>query len=347
MTNRSSCFCAGPKVIGFVKPYCNHFPAKQGVLLWKGYADNNKLMKLIRRRTFFFLYSFVLFLLCVAISCVTKAPPVPETRPVAQAVPPAVPRERPAARLTFDRVEAVTPGSLSLLFLLEADNPEAGAAHVRAAAWKLTVNGVERNGEGILSMEGGTLAAGSSGTYPLGLETLLTAELFPDLPGVAGEAALTVDIVFTYASGEEVTIPTAAAASFPLVREPEVRITAIAVKKAELINTRFKVSLKVDNPNSFPVELSAFSYELYNAGRFWADGAREDVLTVPPESSAETDIFLVMNFINMSRDLLNQIAALRDIQYRFTGEARVSTGIEYVPQFIIKYDLSGYSRVVD
>jgi hypothetical protein len=54
-----------------------------------------------------------------------------------------------------------------------------------------------------------------------------------------------------------------------------------------------------------------------------------------------------MNFINMSRDLLNQVAALRDINYRFAGEAAVSTGIGYFPQFTMKYDLSGYSKVAE
>jgi LEA14-like dessication related protein len=256
--------------------------------------------------------------------------------------------EHPAARLSFDRIEAVTPDGLSLLFRLEADNPRAAAARLRAAAWKTTVNGVEREGQGALILEGESLAARSSGTCLLRLETVLTAEMFPDLPdGTEGEAALTTDIVFTYDAGEEVRIPVTAAAAFPLVRKPEVRITAIAVKKAELINTRFKVSLKIDNPNVFPVELSSFDYELYNSGRLWADGVKEDILIIPPESSAETDLFLVMNFINMNRDLLNQIVSLRDINYRFTGKAGVSTGIEHFPRFSIKYDLSGYSEVTE
>jgi LEA14-like dessication related protein len=244
----------------------------------------------------------------------------------------------------FDRIEAVTPDSLSLLFRLEADNPRAEPACFRAGAFKTAVNGVER--EGTLTMEGESLAARSSGSCPLRLETALTAEMFPELPGGLGaEAELTMDIVFIYDGGEEARIPVMAAAAFPPVLKPEVRITAIAVKKAELINTRFKVSLRVDNPNIFPVELSSFDYELYSSGRLWAEGAREDILVIPPESSAETDLFLMMNFINMSRDLLNQIVALRDINYRFTGKARVSTGIEYFPQFSIKYDLSGYSEV--
>jgi LEA14-like dessication related protein len=277
-------------------------------------------------------------------SCATKVPPPPETLPVPQAAP----LEHPAARLSFDRIEAVTPDNLSLLFRLDADNPRAEAARLRAAAWKTTVNGVEREGEGTLTLEGEALAARSSGVCPLRLETSLTPEMFLNAPDQGeGETALTADIVFTYDTGEEARTQVTAAAAFPLVRKPEVRITAIAVKKAELINTRFKVSLKIDNPNSFPVELSSFDYELYNSGRLWADGMREDILAIPPESSAETDLFLVMNFINMSRDLLNQIVSLRDINYRFTGKARVSAGMEYFPQFSIKYDLSGHSEVTE
>jgi LEA14-like dessication related protein len=297
-----------------------------------------------RLASFCFFFLFFLYI----ISCATQIQPPPETRRVSPIVPPEypiIPPKYPAARLIFDRIEAVTPDSLSLLFRLEADNPRDEAAHVQAASWKTAVKGVEREDGGVLTMEGGTLAAGSSGTYPLRLKTALAEGMFPD--GPAGEAALTADIVFTYASGEEVTKPVEAAVTFPLIRKPEVRITAIAVKKAELINTRFKVSLKVVNPNGFPLELSAFRYELYNAGRFWADGVQEDILTVPPESSAETDIFLTMNFINMNRELLNQIAALKDIRYRFTGEASVSTHIEYFPQFNIKYDLSGHSPVIE
>jgi LEA14-like dessication related protein len=292
-----------------------------------------------RLAPFFFLLPFFPLL-----SCVTKAPPFPETPPVSPAVPP----EHPVARLTFDRIEAVTPDGLSLVFRLEADNPRNEAASVRAAAWKTAVNGVEREGAGVLTLEGeapAALAASSSGTFFLRLETPLTPEAFP--AGADGEAMVAADLIFTYVSGGEVTIPVSAAATFPLLREPLVRITAIAVKKAELINTRFKVSLKIDNPNVFPVELSAFSYELYNAGRLWADGTKKDVLNIPSESSAETDIFLTMNFINMSRELLNQITALRDIHYRFTGEAVVSTGMNFFPQFTMKYDLSGHSAVVE
>jgi LEA14-like dessication related protein len=228
---------------------------------------------------------------------------------------------------------------------LKAENSGAEPVRIRAEGFRAAVNSVEQNELSGLALEEEILEAASSGSYPLRFETALTAELFRDLQDPAGEAALSAELVFTYASGEEIKTTVEALGIFPIIRKPEVRITAIAVKKADLINTRFKVSLRIDNPNSFPVELSSFNYELYNAGRLWADGVKEDVLAVPPESSAETELLLVMNFLNMNRELLNQVAAMRDISYRFTGKAEVSTGIGYFPGFSIKYDLSGHAEV--
>jgi LEA14-like dessication related protein len=138
----------------------------------------------------------------------------------------------------------------------------------------------------------------------------------------------------------------------PQIQEPVLTITSIAVMQAELINTRFKVSLRVDNPNSVPLELSAFSYELYGGGRFWADGketaSKEDgaVMRIPPEGFAEMDLLLQMNFMNMKREVLDQIIALKAVKYRFAGDVLVSTGIESLPRFTMRFDRSGESPVM-
>jgi hypothetical protein len=54
-----------------------------------------------------------------------------------------------------------------------------------------------------------------------------------------------------------------------------------------------------------------------------------------------------MNFINMRRELLDQVIALREVRYRFAGEATVSTGVDYLPQFRMGFELSGNSEVVE
>jgi LEA14-like dessication related protein len=116
--------------------------------------------------------------------------------------------------------------------------------------------------------------------------------------------------------------------------------------QAELVNTRFKVRLRIDNPNSFPLELSSFNYELYGAGRYWAGGRETGSLEVPPEGYAEKDLFLLMNFINMKREALDQVIALKAVKYRFAGDVAVRADDERLPGFTMCFDRSGESPVV-
>jgi LEA14-like dessication related protein len=130
----------------------------------------------------------------------------------------------------------------------------------------------------------------------------------------------------------------------PAILEPDFSISSIIILQAELINTRFKVRLRVDNPNSFPLELSAFNYELYGAGRYWAEGKETDPLTIPPEGYAEKDLFLLMNFMNMKRDVLDRVIALKTVDYRFSGNVEVRGG-DGGRRFAMRFDRSGESPV--
>jgi LEA14-like dessication related protein len=131
----------------------------------------------------------------------------------------------------------------------------------------------------------------------------------------------------------------------PEILEPEFSISSIVILQAELINTRFKVRLRIDNPNSFPLKLSAFNYELYGAGRYWAEGRETDLVEIPPEGHAEKDLFLLMNFMNMKRDVLDQVIALQAVDYRFSGNVVVGAAGGGLPPFVMRFDRSGKSPV--
>jgi LEA14-like dessication related protein len=130
------------------------------------------------------------------------------------------------------------------------------------------------------------------------------------------------------------------------VKEPAVTITSIKILQADLINTRFKLSLKIDNPNTFPITLSSLRYELYGDGRFWADGVEKNLAVVPAEGFTETSLEFEMNFIGMKRRLLDDIIAMREVHYRITGSMELETGIPGLPGFRINLDFSGISLVL-
>jgi LEA14-like dessication related protein len=129
------------------------------------------------------------------------------------------------------------------------------------------------------------------------------------------------------------------------VTEPEFAITSIEILQADLINTRMKLSLKIDNPNVFPISLTSFKYELYGDGNFWTGGIEKELATVSAQSSSETEFIFEMNFINMKRRLLDDIIAMRHVHYRIVGTMEVGANIPEIPGIRVKFDYSGDSVV--
>jgi LEA14-like dessication related protein len=318
---------------------------------------------------FVILSGILLLGLCAA--CKTSAPaPVaaPAAAPVTVAAAPEVPAGEPQFNLVFDRIEAKNIRQVSLFYTLQVENPRSSVLPLEIRNWQVELNGalpaassLEVTSSSAVSgrpaqgarFQAPSRAGGINGDGNFGFRLDL------DLPANSNNfdeysADLTLSLSWQYGaelpaelSPEEPSkMDLSAAVVFPRIREPEFTITSITITQAELINTRFRVNLRIDNPNIFPVDLSSFDYELYGTGRFWADGKEKDVLMIPARGSAETRLFLVMNFINMKRELLNEVIALGRVPYRFSGAAMVATGIPLLPEFHIDFSRSGVSTVI-
>jgi LEA14-like dessication related protein len=285
------------------------------------------------------LWGVVLTGLCL--SCATQA---------ALNVPaPLAPREKPSAAASFDRFEAGDVNHVTLFFLLDVQNPRNSAVRSVIQGWKATINGLDPGEGAALRLEGEVIQvdAGASLQIPLELTLDLRALSLEHEDFDEYQAKLDLNLGFIFGPRDAAEVMVSAQAAFPRIREPGFFITSIAIMKAELINTRLKVKLRVDNPNVFPVELSSFSYEHFGGGRFWSDGDEPALFPIPARGSAERELSLVMNFINMRRELLDQIISMKQVNYRFAGEAEVSTNLEFLPCFLVNFDRSGNSAVID
>jgi LEA14-like dessication related protein len=291
-----------------------------------------------KRRLLFSL--FLLTLWCLA--CKSPPPPPPE--------------EQPSVELRFDHIGAESISRVALYYRLRAGNPRTVPLNLKIGSWKAVVDGHEYDRkDAALNIDdvsvAETLVEISGGGFvekTLRLDLDLGAYRDSTVPEDSGNyrAELQVNLIYQYDKEKNPARETiTAAAEFPRIREPEFTITAIAILQAELINTRFRVNLRIDNPNVFPVDLSSFGYELYGEGRFWAEGKETGVLHIPAQGSAETKLFLMMNFINMKRSLLDEVIAMRQVRYRFAGEAEIGTGVSWLPQFRMGFDHTGNSAV--
>jgi LEA14-like dessication related protein len=275
-------------------------------------------------------------LLGLTTACATKTPP--EAAPA-----PAL----PVLSLGLDRIEAANPDAITLFFLLNAENSHPSAVDISLGGWELSLNGRAVEQGAALTMETAVVGAFSAGTFPARIRLDAAALSLPEPPDFTEyDAGITLELSLGFHNGDTLRMPVSVQAVFPRIQTPVFTISSIAVMQAELINTRFRVSLRIDNPNNFPVELASFSYELYGGGRYWAEGKETKVMQIPPRGSLAKDLFLLMNFMNMKREVLDQVIALRAVRYRFAGDVVVGTGVEYLPRFNMHFDRTGESPVV-
>ena len=136
------------------------------------------------------------------------------------------------------------------------------------------------------------------------------------------------------------------------IKEPEFEVESIYILQADIVVTEFEAVLRIKNPNDFAIELSSITYELYGNGEFWAEGITRNILQIPAQSSSETSFVFSMNFINMNRRLLDDVIAMRQINYRFKGQAQMKPVIQDIPigkfianTFNVDFDCSGRSQV--
>jgi len=250
------------------------------------------------------------------------------------------------ARLNFDFLEADNPTHIFMNYLLEIEKP---AIHNNASftlqGWNTIINGVNATIP-VSFPDNFTFGQSSRAVIPIGIELDIPALIEA---GVPIRDDFTVDLVmdlnYINGSASPASFQVRETVIFPYIREPVFTINAIAILRAELINTRFRVTIRIDNPNPFDVNLSSFEYELHGNGMFWADGTERDVLTIPAKSSVAGNLFLMMNFIDMSRGLLDQVIRLQSVSYRFNGNTVVGTGVDYLPSFTSEFRLSGISPV--
>jgi LEA14-like dessication related protein len=291
-----------------------------------------------------FFYLFILGLLLMPglfSSC--KSEPLPSAEPA--------PFQPSSFSMAFSGVEADDPAHMSMFFTLEAEPPLPPDGSVKISSWQIEIDGQDAGAAFSLEYpQGDTLSMRTSNNsqMPLKLNMDIDALAANGLgPKDEYSTALIAELEYSQGANPSEKVKVRSSAVIPGVQPPRFNITEIAILKAELINTRFRVGLKIDNPNPFPIELSAFSYNLYGNGLLWADGADKNIIRIREKSSIQGNVMLLMNFINMNRTLLDQVSKLENVNYRFTGDVQVSTGIDFLPKFNDGFDISGYSRVLE
>lgn len=280
----------------------------------------------------------------LVLSCASPPAPVPVPAPEAAEPPPVVQfGPAAAAAVDFDTVRLETS--------LRVANPGKRPISVEGVSARLVADGGEP--APVELSETLVVAGGDSAAVPLSFTVRVGTGTGPAAPDAAalGSGAVPWSLAAVLrgrdGEGKAIELSASGSGSFPRVRRPVFEILSIKIKRAELINTRLKVTLRISNPNDFDLAFRSISYELFGEGRFWADGVVAQPTPVPGGGHTDIDLALVMNFINMKRELLDQVIKMERVRYRFKGEASADTETGFLPTFTMAFDRADSSEVIE
>lgn len=268
-------------------------------------------------------------------ACATKRP--------ALAVPP-----EPAAGTIIEIAPAVGIDQYRtrLPFVLKLVNPRSRTIRVESFECVLRVEGAEAGR--LKGNEAIDIEAGGSASIPL--EFLADARKFGDAvsgPEGPATAAFRIEAALALrdADGSGLRARASAEASFPLIREPRLRILSLKIERDILVTTNLRLAIEVENPNAFPIGLGSLDYDFYGEGKPWSEGTSDRVLAVPARSAERLALAFELNFADRDRALLDLVANLKIVRYRLKGSGRVATGLGFLPEFTLGFDEEGSCQV--
>ena len=118
-----------------------------------------------------------------------------------------------------------------------------------------------------------------------------------------------------------------------LIEQPKVSIENIQMGRLTLTGGSAKFSLKIQNPNPFPIPLSGFDYGLRLNGVEVANGNREHRVTIAGGGVKIVEIPMVFSFTNMM-SLLPNLLNNRNLKYDLAGSI-------HFPWFNLPFNHSG------
>ena len=113
------------------------------------------------------------------------------------------------------------------------------------------------------------------------------------------------------------------------LESPELSLVGIQMLSTDMFAQRFKLRIRVVNPNDLELPVRGLEYEVVMMGDAFAEGVSNDQFLLPAKGEAEFDMLVTTNFVSSFGRLLSRVSGgkLQDLHYEIAGEILVDKGI--------------------
>jgi LEA14-like dessication related protein len=119
------------------------------------------------------------------------------------------------------------------------------------------------------------------------------------------------------------------AAMGPKLQSPTVTILAVQMLSTDMFAQKFRVRVKVENPNDMELKVRGLDYQILLMGDSFAEGNSSDQFLLPALGEAEFDMAITTNFVSSLGRLISRKGGgkLDDVDYEIVGEVLVDKGM--------------------
>ncbi len=110
---------------------------------------------------------------------------------------------------------------------------------------------------------------------------------------------------------------------------PQVEVVGVQMMSTDMFAQRFKVRVKVVNPNDLELPVRGLEYTILLMGDSFAEGMSDAPFVLPALGEAEFDMLVTTNFVSSFARLLSRASGgkLENIDYEIAGKIMVDKGM--------------------
>ena len=115
----------------------------------------------------------------------------------------------------------------------------------------------------------------------------------------------------------------------PKIESPQLSLLGIQMLSTDMFAQRFRVRVKVENPNDLELPVRGLDYKIILMGDSFADGSSTDRFVVPAKGEAEFDMVVTTNFVSSLGRLISRVGGgkLENLDYEIAGEVLLDKGM--------------------
>lgn len=105
---------------------------------------------------------------------------------------------------------------------------------------------------------------------------------------------------------------------------PEVRLADLSIDSIGLFEQRYRLGLRMRNPNDRALDVESLRFDLALAGRSFADGVTTDGFSLPAGGEERVEVVVTSDLGSVLDLLSDWMDGGRALPYRLSGEARLA-----------------------